>query len=104
VAENKVYVGDLGTEILVDTCQNITAATVVRLDVLKPGATTPVTWVGTVANTTQIRHVLATTDVGDITKYDASVPGTYRVQPYVVLPGGIWRGATATFIVYAAFE
>lgn len=103
-AESKVYVGDLGTEVVVETCQDLTAATAVALEVWLPGATVAVTWAVTVVNTTQLRHVLATTDPADLTKYDVSVPGVYRVQPVVTLPTGRWRGATATFLVYAAGE
>jgi hypothetical protein len=95
-ASSKYYVGDVGTEVLVDVCVDISAAIAVKLYVLKPGATAPVEWAGGVYQLQYIRYVI---QAGDL-----SVAGEYKVQAWVQLPGGTWRGDVATFRVYAPFE
>ena len=93
--ESRYYQGDVGTVILVDTCNDITTATKVSLKVKKPDGTLT-EWVGTVSGTTVIRYVVQVDDFSQV--------GYYRVQSYVEMPGGIWRGDTATFRVTTAFE
>lgn len=92
---SKVYVGDVGTEILVDVCVDISTATTVELSVLKPGATTAVTWAAGVYLLRYVRYVV---QAGDL-----SVAGEYKLQVRVVLPGGAWRGDVTTFRVYDVF-
>lgn len=93
---SKVKVGDIGTELLVDVCVDITAATEVRIYVMKPGATAPVVWSASVYETRYLRHVCV---LGDL-----DVPGEYMVEAWVQLPGGQWRGDVGTFRVYEPFS
>lgn len=93
----KIYVGDIGTEILAAPGLDITGATV-SLAVLKPGATTEVTWTATVyTDGDGVQHVRRTTAVGDL-----DVAGPYRLQPVIALADGTWagRGETDEFRVF----
>lgn len=93
--DGKYYVGDVGTEIIVDTCSDLTAATVTNLVVEKPDGTTHM-WVGSVYEITKIRYVV---QVGD---FDQA--GEYYVQAYVEMPGWSGYGTTTSFRVMAAFN
>lgn len=92
--DGKYYVGDVGTEIIVDTCSDISTATLARLIVEKPDGTIE-NWDGAVFETTKIRYVVS---VGD---FDQA--GKYNLQAYVEMPGGQWRGNTVTFTVSPVF-
>jgi hypothetical protein len=94
-APSQYYVGDEGTEIIVDTCSDISAATVTDLIVRKPDGT-QVTWSGAIYDTTKIRYVTTTGD------FDQA--GRYRLQAYVEMPGWKGFGETTTFKVLAAFQ
>lgn len=96
VAITKYYVGDTGTEIVCDTGSAVAGATELNILVLKPEATTTTKWVGAAYETTKIRYIT--------TSVDFSVPGVYKVQAQVVSASGSWRGAVASFRVYAEFE
>lgn len=90
----KYYVGDIGTEIIVDTCSDITAATAVKLIVEKPDGTIE-DWDGSVYETTKIRHVVVSGD------FDQS--GEYTLQAHVTMPGWTGRGNATTFRISSAF-
>ena len=92
--DGKYYVGDVGTEIIVDTCSDIITATLARLIVEKPDGTV-VNWDGAVVDDTKIRYVVS---VGDFDQV-----GEYRLQAYVEMPGGTWRGNTTSFKVTQVF-
>ena len=53
---SQFYLGDIGTEIIVDVCSDISTATLVSLKVMKPDGTEH-TWVGTVYQTQYIRYI-----------------------------------------------
>jgi hypothetical protein len=91
---SKYYVGDVGTEIIVDTCSDITTAVTVSLKVKKPDGTEH-TWVGSVYEDTKIRYIV---QVGDFDQQ-----GKYRVQAYVEMPGWQGRGDTTYFKVSPSF-
>ena len=92
----KYYVGNLGTEIIVDTCKDITTATKVSLMVMKPNATVAEEWVGSVYEDTKIRYVVI---AGDF-----DVAGEYRMQAYVEMPSWQGRGSTVRFKVSDLFQ
>ena len=89
------YVGDVGTEIIVDVCSDISTATLATLKVMKPDGTLA-TWVGSVYNTQYVRYITVAGDFDQI--------GEYRVQPYIEMPGFAGRGDTARFKVSATFQ
>lgn len=91
----KVYVGDIGTEIILDCGLNIAAATSVSMRVRNPSGATS-TWTAVLEGTTQIKHV---TVEGDL-----AVPGVYRIQAKVVMPDWSGTGSTAEFTVYREFD
>jgi len=93
-ADGKYYIGDVGTEIIVDVCADISAATTVSLIVEKPDGTV-VTWTGSVYETTKIRYLV---QIGD---FDQS--GEYTLQAYVEISGWRGRGNTVSFRVSSLF-
>jgi hypothetical protein len=93
-SENKYYVGDIGTEVIVDTCSNISSATTANLKVEKPDGTL-VTWVGVVYQTTKIRYVILDGD------FDQA--GKYLMQAYVEIGSWSGHGDTVTFTVSELF-
>jgi hypothetical protein len=92
---SRYYVGDIGTIVVVDTCNDITAATVTNLIVQKPDQTI-VTWAGAVFEDTKIRYIIQSGDFDQV--------GEYRLQSYVESPGWRGRGDTATFRVSNVFQ
>lgn len=92
---SKYYVGDVGTEVLVDTLSDISTATSVKLAVMKPNEQKEVLWTGVVSDTTKIQYY---TQNGDF-----DVPGRYLLQAVVVTPTWSGRGETTRFTVYAKF-
>ena len=94
-AEGKYYVGDVGTELIVDTCTDITAATVARLLVEKPDGM-EFAWDGAVYETTKVRYVVQSGDFDQV--------GEYQLQVYLEMPGWSGKGNATTFRVSAAFE
>jgi len=93
---SKIYVGDVGTVILVNMGEDISGATTTNLIVLKPGDSTEYTWSGSVYNDNYLKY---TTLSGNI-----SVEGEYKLQPYIVLSTWSGKGETVTIRVYDEFE
>lgn len=91
----KIYVGDVGTEIILDCGQSIASATTTDIKVTKPNNTTD-TWTGSIYNTNYIKYTIQTGDL--------DVVGPWLLQAYVVTPSGTWRGETAKMEVYQVFE
>jgi hypothetical protein len=95
---SKIYVGDIGT-ILTVNAQDPDAAAIdltgmtLSLDVWKPGATTSVSWSGTMYGTIYVRY---TTVSGDW-----SLAGEYRIQTKAMDGLNPLRGATYRFDVHA---
>jgi hypothetical protein len=94
--DGKYYIGDIGTEIIVDTCVDLVeaGAIVTNLIVEKPDRTVEI-WAGSIYGTTSIKYVV---QVGD---FDQA--GPYRIQAYVEMSGWTGRGNTATFQVTDLF-
>jgi len=93
---SKYYVGDVGTEVIVDTLSDLSTATVHNLAILKPGATSETVWPGVVVDTTKIKYI--------IQAGDWNIAGIYKLQSVVELPLWQGRGNTITFVVDAAFN
>ena len=83
---SKVYVGDKGTEIILECGSDISAATVRKIKAKKPDGTT-VDWTAVASGTTAVKY---TTLTGDL-----SMAGNWQLQAYVETP--TWRGLGETF-------
>jgi len=88
----KTYVGDIGTEINIDLCEDISAATDYKFDVIKPDGTT-VEWAAEIDGTTKLRYL---TEDGDL-----DIKGVYKIYPYVVLANWSGHGEPVTLPVYS---
>jgi len=82
---NKIYIDDVGLEIIIDMQVNISAATTYEMKVYKNGS--EVTWDSAIYNERYIRYV---TEADDL-----DVAGTYYIQGSFVFPGG-WNGRSET--------
>ena len=90
----KIYVGNIGTVIDLDTEVDISTATSAKISVLKPDDT-EVEWAGTIEGTTVVRY---TTNANDLDQ-----EGVWRLQALVTTPSGTWLGNTVTMAVYPEF-
>ena len=80
--DNKIYVGDIGTEIILDALTDISSQTVLQIKYKKPDKTTGF-WPASVQDTTKAKYVTAEGDLDQA--------GTWQLQIYVELSGG-WKG------------
>ena len=94
-SQSKHYVGEIGASLLIDTGINVLAATLVRINVLRPDGE-EATWDGVVYQTTIIKHIMQEGDV--------DVPGIYKLQAYIETETMKLRGETIELYVYDAFE
>jgi len=96
---SKYYVGDVGTEIILDCGMDITGATGIHIHVRKPDGSVEA-WDAAVWTIDGApNYVKYTTQAGDF-----DVAGEYRVQAGLTLSGWTGRGETATFDVGEVFE
>ncbi len=93
---DKMYVGDIGTEFLINSLSDLTGATVTNILVKKPGIDEIEEWEGTVEN---ISYVSFITVDGSL-----SVKGNYKAQLYIELPNWTGMGETFEFEVFAPFK
>jgi hypothetical protein len=91
---SKVYVGDTGTLIKLDTKVSLAGATVTEINARKPDGT-HVTWTATASGT----ELLYITQADTLDK-----AGTWKLQASVTLPSGKWLGCSADLNVYAAYS
>lgn len=77
-----VYTGDVGTEIILDCVDDITASTVRTIKVRKANGV-KVDWTATLDGTTKIKYVVLTGDL--------DVVGDWHLQAYVEMP--LWSGS-----------
>ena len=90
----KTYVGDVGTEIRLETEASLAGATTLEIAARKPDGT-EATWTAT-ADGTVVRYF---TEAGDL---DQS--GQWLLQAVVVTASGAWRGETAKLKVYPEYR
>jgi hypothetical protein len=91
---SKMYVGDTGTLIELDTKADLVGATVAQIKVRKPSGMTvvwPATAVGTVISYTTVLN-------------DLDTAGTWLLHAYVELPSGKWTGELATLMVTSLYK
>jgi hypothetical protein len=92
---DKYYVGDIGTDIIVDCGTEITGATNTKLKVQKPDGTTA-EWVASIDGTDNLKYTII---AGDF-----NVAGTYFLQASLSLGGWTGLGDTAKFIVHEPYS
>lgn len=102
----KHYVGEIGTEVYLDTGLDLTNAINVAVKYRKPDAVTNGTWTGEVyssysalAQSTGTYYVKKTVASGD---FDTS--GNWKMQAFVAMTTGTWYGETFDLNIYGAFE
>ncbi len=88
----KVYVGDVGTILKLDTGENLGTATAQTIKYTRPDATTGY-WSGEVVETTKVKYV--------IQAGDWDVAGEWFFQSYVELPDWQGHGETAPYTIYS---
>jgi hypothetical protein len=91
---SKVYVGDVGTVVMLNCGADISGATT-SIQVRKPDGS-DVVWDSTVYNTNYVKHT--------ITSGELDIPGKYLMQARVELVAWQGLGATAVLAVYAEYE
>ena len=89
----EVFVGDVGTEIVLDCKEDISAATAREIVARRPNGTR-VAWSAVADGTTAIKYV---TQDGDL-----CVAGNWKLQARVELPGWSGRGEVASLVVLSA--
>lgn len=92
---DKIYKGDIGTALNINTGADISAATEHNLKVKKPDGT-ETTWSTSIYQTYYLRHI------SDSGTFDQA--GVYHLQAYVVIAGQSWRGETVEIEVFDTFE
>lgn len=91
----KVYVGDVGTIILIDLQEVISAATDLSFQVKKPDKSV-VVWTPSIDGTMKLKYTILSGDL--------NVVGKYVIQPKLTLGGWVGRGNSVELIVYPLFE
>jgi predicted hydrolase (HD superfamily) len=98
---SKYYVGDVGTEVLVDTGSDISTATVMRMYVKKPSGKEE-TWTAIIGPPNAIGVL---TKMKYIVKQgDWDEAGWWTLQAYVELPGWKGRGDSVKFKLEPEFK
>lgn len=92
---SKIYVGDIGTEFIIDTGSDLSTATITNILVEKPDKTIT-TWSGVVDGLTSIKYLTVDGDMDQA--------GKYKCQVIVSLPGWSGSGETFTFQAYKQFK
>lgn len=88
---SKIFVGDIGTEIVVDCGEAITGATSLKLRVKKPNGSL-VEWIGSIKTNTSFKYIVQSGDF--------SIPGVYIMQAHVTLPDWEGSGEIVEIIVF----
>lgn len=91
----KVYVGDIGTELIADVGEDITTATVFRL-MYKKSDGTKGHWDATQEGTTTLVYITKADDL--------DCPGEWEFQAYISMPAWSGRGETAKLTIHDEFE
>lgn len=91
----KIYVGAVDKEILLDVISDISTATLVELHVKKPSGATE-EWAAMVYNDHFVRHVVVAGELDEA--------GVYKVQPWIEMPALKDHAQTFEMKVYDEFE
>jgi len=93
---DKHYVGEIGTEVIINCGTNISAASTKNLKVLKPDGKTEVVWAAEFSGTNSLKYIIKEGDLDQV--------GSYSIQPYIILNGWIGHGETVRFVVNALWN
>lgn len=96
MSTEKVYAGDLGTRVILDCGQDVSAATDRTIEVQKPNGSTD-SWPAVAEGTNSIKF-------DTVGSNSFTVAGTWRLQAKITIGGAVWRGATVTVPVFANFK
>lgn len=88
----KIFINDIGTEILLDTSVNLTTASVTDIKYLKPNGSTGI-WNASIQDDTKLKYIAIASDFDTV--------GEYRLQASVWLPSWRGHGNTAKLVVHA---
>lgn len=91
---DKVYVGDVGTAVVLDSGVDLSAAVSLSIAARKPDGTS-VLWSAVAAETTKVRH--------DIVAGELDQPGVWWVHAKIALPSGSWTGREVAIRVYQPY-
>lgn len=91
----KLYVGDTGTVIVLDCGQDISAATVRKINVRKPDGT-EVIWDATAEGTDSIKYTTLSDTLNQF--------GVWKFQAQVTTAAGVWLGKTVQIRVHPEFR
>lgn len=97
---NKIFLGDVGTIILIDMGENISAATNITLDIIAPksyvnsdgSVSDGKTWTPTIEGTNFLKYTIVAGDLDQI--------GIYKINPKLKLGDWIGHGETVEFEVF----
>lgn len=92
---DKIYIDEVGLTILLDAGQDITGATDVTIEVLKPSGTTD-SWTAEVFDSQYVKYVTVEGDLDEV--------GIYKLQIELTLSGWTGRGNTTSLRVYDDFR
>lgn len=91
---SKTYIGDVGTEIILDCGVDVSAATVRTIKALKPDGTS-VDWTAVLEGTTAIKYTIQSGDLDQA--------GAWKLQAYIEIASWSGLGETAKLKVSAPF-
>ncbi len=91
----KIYVGDIGTDILLYTGVDISGQTTLQIKYKKPNNTTGA-WTASVDDNTRAKY----TTVAD----DLDIPGEWELQVYTVLSAWTGHSETVKMFVFPLFS
>lgn len=96
---NKIYVGDIGTAIVLNLGVDLSEATNVELHVQKPDGTIAV-WPASTYTMNQLPNFVRHVTVKD----DLNLVGKYKVQAHATIGGWTGHSETVQFVVYEEFK
>jgi hypothetical protein len=92
---SKYYVGDIGTDIIVDCGSAIGGATNLKLKIKKPDGTL-VEWSAVIEGTDSLKYTTVSNDFDQC--------GVYYLQASLNMSGWTGVGETATFTIHSPYE
>lgn len=92
---DKICVGDIGTEILVNMGRDISTANQHFFCIKKPSGV-ETQWAAIKVGKTELKYIIQRNDLNEV--------GTYILQVYIQLPAWAGRSTSVSFVVYEKFK